>query len=742
MVGLVGLALPTGALAVDLARPATATQVPQRFEASNSPSTVRLKLVTVLGKRGKAADVPGSAHTVRKEELQVHEDDDIHRVLKQVPGVYVREEDGYGLRPNIGMRGVSAERSKKVTLMEDGVLFAPAPYAAPAAYYFPMMTRIERVEVLKGPTTVRFGPSTVAGAVNLVTRAIPYKRRIRFDTAGGNTAYGKLHLDYGESTEHFGWLVEAVKLRSGGYKELDGGGDTGFDKHDVSLKLRVNNDPEAERYQQLVVQLGYADEVSNETYLGLSEADVRATPYRRYAATALDRMQWRRYQLRASHRIEWSEAVKVTTTAYMHHFWRDWRKLAGLKLAKKDLSLDEVLANPVGNNETYYRILTGAGESAEEGVDLSIGSNDRTYLARGVQSRLRAKFEGFGLGHDLEVGLRLHHDTVDRLHTTERHVMAAGRPRPGGEAVKTVLDAKATALAWSGHVQDRLRWGDLAITAGLRGEWIDNSWVDRGTASNDKEASYTALIPGVALLYKLPAGLRLLAGVHKGFVPVGPGQAAEILPEESTNYEAGLRYAARLVEAEVIGFFSDYRNLKGTCSFSGGCLVADIGKEFNGGEVRTYGVEAQVGAAVPLRGGYQLPLRLGYTYTDSTFATAFDSSNPQWGEVAVGDEMPYLPTHQLGASVGVQGHHIQVALSGRYASAMRNTAGQGESQPEDRTDETLIFDVVAHYDLGHWGRPYLSVRNLLDSAQVVSRRPFGARPGMRRLVVVGYKHGF
>ena len=594
--------------------------------------------------------ITGAAQYIGEAQLQEQSYSDIQRILRQAAGVSLQIEDGYGLRPNIGMRGVSAERSKKVTLLEDRVLFAPAPYAAPAAYYFPMMTRIERVEVLKGPGTVRFGPSTVAGAVNLVTRAIPYKRRIRLDTAGGNTAYGKLHLDYGESTEHFGWLIEAVKLRSGGYKELDGGGDTGFDKHDVSVKLRVNNDPEADRYQQLVVQLGYADEVSNETYLGLSEADVRATPYRRYAATALDSMRWHRYQLRASHRFEWSEAVKVTTTAYMHHFWRDWSKLAGLE---GGASLDEVLANPgAGNNKLRYDLLTGAEDSTGQGDGLLIGSNDRTYRSRGVQSRLQAKFEGFGLRHDLEAGLRLHHDAVDRLHTTERHVMLTGRPQASGEAAETVLDATATALAWSAHVQDRLRWGDLAVTAGLRGEWIDNSWRDHGDSSGDVDASYSALIPGVALLYKLPAGLRLLAGVHKGFVPVGPGQGAEILPEESTNYEAGLRYAGRLVEAEAIGFFSDYRNLKGTCSFSGGCLAADIGKEFNGGEVRTYGLEAQIGAAVALRGGYQLPIRIGYTYTDSTFSTAFDSSNPQWGKVAVGDEMPYLPTHQLGASVG------------------------------------------------------------------------------------------
>ena len=97
-------------------------------------------------------------------------------VTKSVSGVYARGEDGFGLRPNIGIRGVNPDRSKKITLMEDGLLFAPAPYAAPAAYYFPLITRMELVRVIKGPGAVSFGPQTIGGAIDLVTRSIPGRR--------------------------------------------------------------------------------------------------------------------------------------------------------------------------------------------------------------------------------------------------------------------------------------------------------------------------------------------------------------------------------------------------------------------------------------------------------------------------------------------------------------------------------------------------------------------------------------
>ena len=109
----------------------------------------RIEQVLVIGVRHR---VPGSGSVVASEELERFDYTDVNQVMSAVPGVYVREEDGFGLRPNIGIRGAAAERSQKITIMEDGVLIAPAPYSAPAAYYVPNISRITGVEVLKGPS--------------------------------------------------------------------------------------------------------------------------------------------------------------------------------------------------------------------------------------------------------------------------------------------------------------------------------------------------------------------------------------------------------------------------------------------------------------------------------------------------------------------------------------------------------------------------------------------------------------
>ena len=127
----------------------------------------------ILGSKFEAKNRTGSAYFLSKKELQQQNYTDINRVLGQVPGVSIYEEDGFGLRPNISLRGTSPERSSKINTMEDGVLIAPAPYSASAAYYFPNVNRMQSVELLKGSSQIQYGPNTTGGAINFISTEIP-----------------------------------------------------------------------------------------------------------------------------------------------------------------------------------------------------------------------------------------------------------------------------------------------------------------------------------------------------------------------------------------------------------------------------------------------------------------------------------------------------------------------------------------------------------------------------------------
>jgi Fe(3+) dicitrate transport protein len=683
---------------------------------------------------------PGSAHTVDAEALERFEHDDVHKILAAVPGVYIREEDGYGLRPNIGMRGTGSERSAKIALLEDGIPIAPAPYSAPAAYYFPLVTRMAAVEVVKGPSAIKHGPNTVGGAVNLVTRAIPAEQQVTVDVAGGADVYGKAHASYGDSTPHFGWLAEGVKLRTDGFKQLDGGGDTGFDKNEAMLKLRANTGASGSAHHQLDVKLGYADEISHETYTGLTDADFDANPYRRYRATALDRMDWTHWQAQVAHRVRVWSKIDLTTRAYRQQFARDWRKLNGFNSA--DVTLAEILADPdSGNNAIYYSVLTGDSDSASPSEALIIGTNAREFVSQGVQTVARLERDWLGWAHAIEAGTRLHYDEAKRHHFEDAFVMAGGALAPAGGPPLDTRDTLGSTLAWSAHYHHKVAFGAVSVSGGVRTEVIATEHRDHMDASLDADETRVIVLPGGGVVYQALPSLGLLAGVHRGFVPVSPGQGTGVDPEESINYEAGFRWSGAGAAVETVGFFSDYSNLLGTCTFSSGCMTEQVDDEFNGGRVWSYGAELLAAGAIAA-GPMRIPWRLGYTLQHSEFRTSFQSDNPQWGEVARGDELPYLPEHLVHAEAGVAGASWEVSLGARYATAMRDVAGQGDAAPTELTDDALVLDAAARYRVGPWGTGYVTIDNLLDESHITSRRPFGARPGVPRLIVVGYKNTF
>jgi Fe(3+) dicitrate transport protein len=230
--------------------------------------------------------------------------------------------------------------------------------------------------------------------------------------------------------------------------------------------------------------------------------------------------------------------------------------------------------------------------------------------------------------------------------------------------------------------------------------------------------------------------------VHRGFVPAAPSASSDLRPELSVNYEVGARGRFDPVTADVIGFFSDYSNLKGTCTLSTGCSAMQDGDQFDGGRVHVWGVESQLGVELPLRGAWRAPLHATYTWTASRFETGFSSDFAAWGEVTAGDELPYLPEHQAAAAAAIQGGRGDLGVSVRWHSAVRDIAGQGSIPVGERADALLTIDLTGHLTLTRWAEAYLTVDNLLDEQAIVARRPYGARPNSPRLVTLGCKARF
>ncbi len=686
--------------------------------------------LTVIGQR-RRREKRASAHALGEQDLERQNHDDPHAVLNQVPGVYTRQEDGVGLRPNVGIRGVNPDRSKKITLMEDDVLFGPAPYSAPAAYFFPLITRMTDVEVVKGAASIAHGPQTVAGAINLRTRDIPTGWAGGVDVAGGQYLYGKAHAHVGAGWQRFGFLIEGVHLRTDGFKELDGGGDTGFYRNEWMLKTRYILNPGAATQHTLRAKFGFSNEASNETYLGLTTEDFRLNPLRRYAASQLDRMTWDRTQVDLRHEAK-SESFDVVTVVYRHDLSRVWNKVNGFSGA----SISDVLRNPTaGRNKMFYDTLRNQVPAGFPSENILIGPNDRQFVSQGVQSRGHWRTRLGDYRNEIEMSARLHHDRASRVHQESAYFFNNNVLQlvPGVPAATTADDTMQT-LALSLFAGDELEMGRLTIRPGARLEVIRARYEPRA-GGNDIKNNDVAVLPGMGIHYQLWRGLGAVAGVHRGYSPASPRDVAA-QSETSTNFEAGLRYEVHKLRAEAIGFWNEYANLTAICTESSGCLDADVGRQTNAGAARIRGVETFAQTAAELA-GIKLPAMVAYTFTDARFLDTFSSNDPIFGAVTAGDAIPYVPRHQLSLTVGVERPWWGLTLSALHQSRMEDAPPS--QQAALRTDSLTVVDVGAHTNLPGNSQIYLQVRNLLDEAAIVSYRPFGARPNAPRWVQVGAK---
>lgn len=712
-----------------LALPAHAVAEQQDQAAVSDP--LEMQTITIVGGAPNIPSIGGSAFAIDELELERFGYDDINRVLNQVPGIYIREEDGLGLRPNIGLRGGSSDRSQKVTLLEDGVLFGPAPYSAPAAYYFPLTARMTGVEVFKGPSAISQGPQTIGGAVNLLSAPVPSQQQGFFEASGGSDGYRRVHGRVGGPLGDSGWLAEGIHAGHDGFKNLDGGDDTGFVKNELMLKGRRLLGAGI-----LELRVAYADEVSQETYLGLTEADFRADPHRRYLASKLDRFEWDWNSVRADWQQDWLGG-ELIASAYNHRFSRAWRKFNNFS----GIDVREVLENPeTPANRIFFGVLTGAEDSnlTFDGDDLLIGTNDRDFRSSGLQGKLNWRLSGRG-DHELEVGARLHGDRVERVHdefafeVVDAQLIESSR----GRAITTDNTGRSVAVAaW---VRDQWMLGSWTLTPGVRVERVDAEFTDR-LASRASDNAYTVVLPGFGVHYALRPNLQLIAGIHEGFSPATVGPSQSLDPEEALNYEAGGRTQTAFGDFELIGFFNDYSNLTAICTFSVGC--SDLDTQTNAGAVEVYGFEFAFKHRLKLGDAMGFPVALSYTQTQSEFQTAFTASDRQLGAVEPGFELPYLPEHRANARIGWDMANWSAGLSVSYQSRMRDSAGEGPIPNGTGSDSFTVLDLSGRWDFNAHFSVMARADNLLDREYIVSRRPFGARPGKPQSFQLGLRYAF
>ena len=387
-------------------------------------------------------------------------------------------------------------------------------------------------------------------------------------------------------------------------------------------------------------------------------------------------------------------------------------------------------------------MLIGERDSLSNDETLVFLLNDREYYSQGLQTKLAydSRWRDFDL--IIDAGVRIHQDQVQRRHRERYLVMRSGNLERTDRVDQVITRNKDDVTALAGFTNIRLSNDKLNASLGFRIENIDGESQDFLT-NNISDNSDTVILPGAGIFYQLTPEIGVLAGVNKGYVPNSPGQQTDIDPEECWNYELGLRANVADWNMELIGFFNDYSNLIAVCTLSSGSECNQhVDTEFNGGEVDIYGAEASLKGSIALTSNLNVPVSVAYTFTESEFKTSFQSDFGQWGTVEAGDELPYVSANQLNVQVGLEGQDWSLLVAYKYIDDMREAAGRNVDLQGVFVESLSQLDIAGYYQLNDALRLYAKLDNATDEAQIVSRRPFGARPGKPRQFIFGAKYQF
>ncbi len=678
-------------------------------EAGNAQEERSLPRVDVVGTATGATKAPGSAQVIDAATLEESRVFNVNEALRKIPGLHVRDEEGVGLRPNIGMRGQNPTRSTKTLLLEDGLPLSFAPYGDNASYYHPPIDRYDAIEVSKGSQVIRFGPQTAGGVVNYIT-PMPQQERGGFvGVAGGTRGYLNGHVMVtGNGAMADIYHKESEGARNNMHSRLD----------DVNFKWvgKLNDD------QQLTLRASHFREHSNLTYAGLTQAEytanARQNPFKN------DYFDANRTGLSATHDWRLNADQRLLTSVYGAYFDRDWWRQASQ------------------STDCSSRNLTSC----------QVDGRLRAYTTMGIDSRLFQKHASFGLQNELEVGVKLQSEIQKRRQ--ERYSSYTNYVANSGMTVIENQERRSDAM--TAFASNRTQVSDrLAVTPILRVEHIKyerNLFATTSSATTASgTANFTEFVPGIGATYELSSDSQVYGGVHKGFSPPrvedsinGTGGSVNLNAESSVNAELGLRSSpSKDVRFDVAVFRNDFSNLVQVGSIAGGGSTA-----YSEGKALFQGVEL-AGQADRLTSAVDgnVFARVAFTWLPtaeqkSTFNSP-TSTTPVVNQT--GKRLPYAPEQLLTLTLGYRAPQLwnarveYVYVGEQYASFDNVETATADGQ-KGLIDAYGIWNAVFNYTLGK-ATFFVAGKNLGDSTYIVDRTR-GIQVGMPRTFQAGMKYAF
>ena len=655
---------------------------------------------------------PQSVSVVTRQEMDIHQPASVKEALGYTPGVTVASRGASNTYDLVIIRGFSAVGLNQNNYL-DGLKLQGDFYND--AVIDPYM--LERVELMRGPTSVLYGKSSPGGIVSMVSKRPTTEplREVQFKM--GTDSLFQTGFDFSDALDDsgaFSWRLTGM-ARANNQQQVNAEQQRyaiapSFtwrpdDKTNFTFLSYFQNEPETGYYGWLP-----------------KEGTVQPLPNGGHLPTSFNE---------GATNNTYSRNQKMVGYSFEHSFndtftVRQNLRFSEMKTAQKSTYGTGLCNNSMNAFNSYCQALNAAERAHYLGRGTIVDHERLQNFS--VDTQLQSKFATGEVNHTLLTGvdfMRMRND-ISALYGNAASLDLNNLPSMTevdyGTAVPYQLnESKQTGI----YVQDQAEWDKWVFTFGGRYDWSkqattvrsDNGYVER----NDHQFTWRG---GVNYLFD--NGISPYFSYSQSFEPnafsLYSTPRVAYAPSKGEQYEAGVKYVPKDMPVVVTGAVYQLTKTHN--------LMADPNNALNqvpAGEIRSRGVELEAKAALTAN----INMTASYTYTDAEYTkdTTMKGNTPV-----------QVPKHM--ASLWGDYTFNDGPLSGLTLGTGGRLIGSSYGDPANtfKVGSAVVMDAVVKYDLGRFGMYgssiALNVNNLLDREYVASCfETYGCFWGAERQVV-------
>ena len=673
----------------------TAAPAPQESAWGPAPTIAAKRSATATKTDTPIEKTPQSVSVVTREEMDTRQPSSVKEALAYTPGAAVSTRGSSTSYDFVIIRGFYTPGPTPNNYL-DGIKLQGDYYSA--AVVDPYM--LERVEMMRGPTSVLYGKSNPGGLISMVSKSPTSEPLKEVQFKMGTNNLFQTGFDFSDSLDDDGvYSYRLTGLARSNDEQQDFSKQKRYaiapvfswkpdDKTNLTLRANIQNDPSMGYYGWLPKE-GTVEPLPDGSRVPVNFTDY--APNNTYS----------RYQRMVGYSFEHSFDDTFTV--------------------RQNLRYSQI--------KTSQQSVYGFGATGNQ-LTRSIIVSDERYNDFGVDTQLESKFGTGDVAHTLLTGIdysRLHNDIANAYGTAP--TLDMNNPVYTDVVFPDAQPFQLNTQHQTGlYVQDQLEWEKWVATLGGRYDWSKQATTIRSSGQkverNDEQFTWRA-----GINYLFDNGITPYFSYSESFEPnpskawaATPADNVAYAPSKGKQYEAGVKYVPKDLPVVVTAAVYELTKTNN--------LTTDPTNPFAqvaAGEVRSRGVELEAKAAV----NANINLTAAYTYTDAEYTddTTYKGLTP----VQVPKNM---------ASLWGDYTFYEGPLSGFTFGTGGRYVGSSYGNPENtfKVGSSTVMDAVVKYDLARLGMAgssvAVNVNNLFDREYVASCfNTYGCFWGAERQVV-------